>query len=674
MMTGAVLPIVAMMAVILISVPLVNAIRVNGPQFEKIATLREFNTDVAPPAAYVIEGYAAVQRVTLERLREERGDASELETARRDAALTDLNSARDAFNNADALYSRIEAHPNLVLARNEVFVTGREFFTIVDDNLLPALNAGNVTEADRIQAEDLASVFQRHRTAVHSLTALIDDEANSLETATGATLQVIYTLLAGGLFVVIAASLFLGIRRAASLSSRIRRLTIQAEEVATVSLPARVAEIETLRRGQQVDGLEPFAASGNDELSILASALTSMQNTALSQAVGQAKIRQSVSESLVNVGRRNQSLITRALEYISSLEQSERDTDTLDKLFRLDHMTTRMRRQAESLLVLADAERADGWAEDEEIGDVVRGSLSEIESYRQVAIAALEPIVVKGSAVDPLIHLLAELLENATQFSPPTTKVTVYGRQTDNGYHLAIIDHGLGMTPEELQQANAKLVSELDLLTDASTVIGHAVVAKIARRYGILVRLSDNQPGAGITANVLIPQSLIGTTGGSPARGAAMAGRSMGPAPSAHAQAGRRGSQASSPTAHVVAHSVAQGVPSWPQPAQPYQQTCAPHPLGQPPVVANPAVHDRPSSIPAEQFRFPDAPPSDEPVIKSPGPAPAPLPSLGFAKRVPGAQLPDLGGARNDQPAQRSPEEIRAQLSDFHSGWTNGQG
>ena len=217
-------------------------------------------------------------------------------------------------------------------------------------------------------------------------------------------------------------------------------------------------------------------------------------------------------------------------------------------------MTTRMRRQAESLLVLADAERADGWAEDEEIGDVVRGSLSEIESYRQVAIAALEPIVVKGSAVDPLIHLLAELLENATQFSPPTTKVTVYGRQTDNGYHLAIIDHGLGMTPEELQQANAKLVSELDLLTDASTVIGHAVVAKIARRYGILVRLSDNQPGAGITANVLIPQSLIGTTGGSPARGAAMAGRSMGPAPSAHAQAGRRGSQASSPTAHVVAH------------------------------------------------------------------------------------------------------------------------
>ena len=699
MLLGALLPIVGIVGVAAVSLPIVNAVRVNGPNYEAIESLRRLNSDVAPPPGYVIDAYAATERVSIEVQRLGRGDSREADVARRDVAMNELSVAGAAFARAYESYATKALDPSLMPSRDELFKTGQEFFSIVNEQLLPAVQQGDVTEAVRIQDSELVPLFERHRLAAQELTEKTDTLAESIEVSTTARLRLMLELLFGGLVLVTGAALFFGVRPVNSLSRRIRSLTNQAEEVASLSLPQRVSEIELLRRGQQIDGLPAFEAAGDDELTVLAAALTSLQDTALSQAIGQAKLRHTVSESLINVGRRNQSLITRALEYISSLEQSERDPETLDKLFRLDHMTTRMRRQAESLLVLADADRHDGWAEAEDMGDVLRGALSEIESYRQVVLAEIEPAVVKGSAVDSLIHLVAELLENATQFSPPTAKVTVYGRNTDNGYHLAVIDHGLGMTPEEVAQANRKLVSDLDLTTESASVIGHHVVARIAKRFGILVRLSDNQPGAGVTANVLLPRELLS---------AAIANN-----PSRVTQPAQAPVEAPNRTKQAVRSAIQQPQPGWsetpapvaptrvaarqPTPQQPLVREASPaptvrpgmHAATAPPPAPPPASPGRvrpaerraaasaptPAMAPAmAQSMAPSATMASTPPPSTPlPPTPPPPADASFQRRVPGAQLPDSAGPRNTQAIERSPEEIRSQLSDFHSGWLNGQ-
>ena len=260
-----------------------------------------------------------------------------------------------------------------------------------------------------------------------------------------------------------------------------------------------------------VPRLPRFEVDAHDELAELGASFNAVQDVALDLAAEQVIARRVVSENLVNIARRNQNLLGRTLGFISSLEQGERDAEALDNLFRIDHLTTRMRRNAQSLLVLAGAEPTQLWSPPVPVGDVVRAALSEVENYGQVDLGDLGAVSVVGSAAGDVSHLLAELLENATSFSPPTSAVTVVGRTVADGHQLAIFDYGLGMTPDELADANQRLNQVAAFDRESNKLLGFQVVARLAARHEIKVMLTTTPGGNGVTAVVRLPKSLLGS-------------------------------------------------------------------------------------------------------------------------------------------------------------------
>src|SRR5690606_201055 len=225
----------------------------------------------------------------------------------------------------------------------------------------------------------------------------------------------------------------------------------------------------------------------------------------------------------------------RQLDFITELEANETDPDTLANLFRLDHLATRMRRNAESLLVLAGVEPPRKWAAPVRLTDVIRAALGEVEDYQRVTVRGVEPATVQGSAAADLAHLLAELIENALVFSPPDQAVDIRGRnRPDGGYTLAIIDSGLGMAPEDIAAANRRLAGPGSFPSAPSNHLSPYVAGSLAARHGIHVRL-DNSPGSGITATVDLPPTLLSgeadTAGAEPRPGPVTGGRPPSPAP-----------------------------------------------------------------------------------------------------------------------------------------------
>ncbi|WP_308210150.1 sensor histidine kinase [Actinomadura madurae] len=218
----------------------------------------------------------------------------------------------------------------------------------------------------------------------------------------------------------------------------------------------------------------------------------------------------------VNLSRRSQSLIERQLRLIEELEQSERDEEQLGNLFRLDHLATRMRRNCENLLVLGGQEQVRRWNQAVPLIDVVRASLSEVEQYERVALRVQGEMTVAGPVVNDLVHLLAELVENATVFSSEHTKVTVSGQMlSGGGAMLQITDNGVGMSAEDLEQANWRLANPPVIDFSAARRMGLFVVGRLAVRHGIRVELRAAQ-GGGLTAFVVLPDAVItpGESGG----------------------------------------------------------------------------------------------------------------------------------------------------------------
>ncbi len=221
--------------------------------------------------------------------------------------------------------------------------------------------------------------------------------------------------------------------------------------------------------------------------------------------------RKFTSELLVNLARRNQSMLYRQLDIINQLEKKERDPDTLGDLFRLDHLATRIRRNAESLLVLSGEEAPRSWSEPVALIDIVRAAIAETEHLNRVDFAVDDRLAVLGRTVTDLTHVLAELVENAVRFSPPEAKVTIRTRScmhTSGEAVLTIEDWGVGMQPEDLTHANDLLAAPRDIDLSASRRLGLHVVARLAARHGIRASLSTT-PGSGITAVVALPAELF---------------------------------------------------------------------------------------------------------------------------------------------------------------------
>jgi PAS domain S-box-containing protein len=231
----------------------------------------------------------------------------------------------------------------------------------------------------------------------------------------------------------------------------------------------------------------------------------------------QAALRQSISDLLHNLARRSQGLVDRQLELIDELERNEVDPDRLDELFRMDHLATRMRRNVENLIVLSGVDQRRRWGESVPLRDVVEAAVAEVEDYSRVQVAGIHDLTLSGQAASDVAHLLAELVENATSFSSPTTRVEVSGGPTATGYVLEIADHGIGMSDAELAEANSRLAAPLAADNIAvSRMMGFHVVGRLAARHGIRVQLRNRWFG-GVTALVLLPAPLLGSAGEHPA-------------------------------------------------------------------------------------------------------------------------------------------------------------
>jgi PAS domain S-box-containing protein len=230
----------------------------------------------------------------------------------------------------------------------------------------------------------------------------------------------------------------------------------------------------------------------------------------------QAALRRSIGDLLHNLARRSQGLVDRQLELIDELERNEVDPDRLQELFRMDHLATRMRRNVENLIVLSGVDQRRRWSESVPLRDVVEAAVAEVEDYSRVRVAGIHDLTLAGRAASDVAHLLAELVENATSFSSPTTTVEVSGGPTGNGYVLEIEDHGIGMSDAELAEANRRLAEPLAADVAVSRMMGFHVVGRLAARHGIRVQLRDRWFG-GIDALVLLPAGLLGSAGEHPA-------------------------------------------------------------------------------------------------------------------------------------------------------------
>jgi len=314
--------------------------------------------------------------------------------------------------------------------------------------------------------------------------------------------------LVGGLgLAAVISSLLLTVWTAASLARQVRRLRDSALEMANVRLPDIVRR---LRGGEDVDvaALVPMLESGPDEIGQVRAAFNTAQRTALEAAADEARVRRGINEVFRNLARRSQALLERQLALIDTLEWQADEPEHLASLFRIDHLTTRMRRHAESLIVLAGESSRRSFPTPVAFVDVLRAAAAEVEEYPRVMVICKVPAALVGHAVADVVHMLAEFVENATIFSPPSTEVQMTGDLVGSGFVVEIEDHGLGMSEDDIDAANAILNSPPLFDLSGSDRFGLFVAAQLARRHGIRVTLCRSTSG-GTTAIVLIPGDLV---------------------------------------------------------------------------------------------------------------------------------------------------------------------
>ncbi|BCB84609.1 sensor histidine kinase [Phytohabitans suffuscus] len=319
---------------------------------------------------------------------------------------------------------------------------------------------------------------------------------------------VVRLLAAGGLgLLAVIASIIVSITTARALVRQLERLRTAAWDLANTRLPSVV---ERLREGEKVDvaAESPPLTFGNDEIGQVGQAINAVQETAIRAAVDQAELRHGVRDLFLGLARRNQALVHRQLKVLDEIERRETDAQELADLFKVDHLATRMRRNAENLIVLSGAVPGRRWRNPVPFVDVVRGAVAEVEDYTRVSVLPIDVASLSGRAVSDVIHLLAELIENAASFSPPYTMVNVGGQKVANGFVVEIEDRGLGMSELELDAANELVSNPPEFNLSSTARLGLYVVGRLAERHGIDVRLRRS-PYGGTMAIVLIPSALV---------------------------------------------------------------------------------------------------------------------------------------------------------------------
>ncbi|MEU7898537.1 nitrate- and nitrite sensing domain-containing protein [Nonomuraea sp. NPDC049152] len=360
-------------------------------------------------------------------------------------------------------------------------------------------------EASTVIVESMRSVEERHAAAI----VLRSSDLAAAEK------QRAY-LVAGAVAALLLAVLLITTGVARSLVRPLRRLRSEALDIAGERLPGFVQRLRESRDGAVTPEVTPIGVFSRDEVGEVARAFDEVHREAVRLAGEESKLRANVNAMFVNLSRRSQTLVERQLTLIERLERGERDDTRLGDLFRLDHLATRMRRNSENLLVLAGQDASRKWTQPVELMDIVRAALGEVESYDRVVMQAASEVAIAGQAVSDTVHLLAELVENAVSFSSSDTKVTISSSRIDGGgVMIAVTDHGIGMTPEEISQANWRLANPPVVDVSVSRRMGLFVVGRLALRHHIRVQLRRQDMG-GLTAMVLIPESLLAAIPGQP--------------------------------------------------------------------------------------------------------------------------------------------------------------
>lgn len=672
----AVVPLFAMAALAVLAFTTLQAVKVGGPSEQRVVDSHSVVEDVLPPPLFVVEPFLVISL------------AGEPENAaRRDDLLAQYASLkREYTTNHEKWVPRYLPEPLRTTLLSSSYDSAMRFFTLIDSEIVPAIERNDDT-ASKIIADKVVPVFNEHRAQILDVIA----QARAYETAERADVASAISartiVFVAGLLAAAIVSLVLGF----VVSRTIRRSIARLRQAATEDLPRVMEELRDADDDALASHrLEPVDLGTKDELAEAADAFNAVIGTAIGLAGEQTNMRKQTSEMFVNLGRRNQNLVSRQLRFIDSLERSETDADRLAELFRLDNLATRMRRNAESLLVLAGVEPPRRWRKPVRLYDVVRAAMAEIEDFRRIQIGSFDEVQVQGASVANITHLLAELVENAARFSPPDSEVSISGVDTGNGYLLGVHDRGLGMAPEALRAANERLHVARRLDEVPTAYLGLFVVARLADREGITVDL-ESPEGDGLTAWVRIPSTVLAGAdqdrddeGGdvSALRRLEVAARADQLAPAAPAPA--------APTVPTPAFRVPPSAPVAEVAAvlPPESELTAP-PADAPPADAAPAEASAPA--PAEGDWAPPA--SLAPV--SPAAAPAPLrPPPAFAapagapssmaappppppttalptRRVPGAHLEqpaaslDLSGQRPSAPAPAPAEATDATKSGF---------
>ncbi|ADL47683.1 sensor histidine kinase [Micromonospora aurantiaca (nom. illeg.)] len=494
-------------------------------------------------------------------------------------------------------------------------------------------------------------------------------------------------LVAGGIATVLLVAVLISLLVGRSVARAMRQLRGQALRIAQVDLPLTLQRLRTVDRPIGAIDVPPSVIDSQDEIGELAEAFVAVHRSAVDVAVEQAMMRRNVNAMFVNLARRSQVLVERQLELLDELEREESDPEQLENLFKLDHLAARMRRNDESLLVLAGTESTRRWNRPVGLGAVLLAASAEIEQYQRVRHENRTDLHVVGHAVGDLVHLFAELLENATAFSRPDTAVRVVVEPDGRGALVQIVDEGLGMSPSALAEANAVLAEPPAADVSASERMGLFVVSHLSARHGVRVRLSAGREG--LVARVRIPVELLAEAPAPEVVQATPARLARGTS-----QPALTGPVAASGA--LAAATAELPVAGWrPAPGRPAALPMSPltgRPLGDgtdagaaaPVPAAAPVTVPRPRPGRAEDVLTPDAGAAgggwfsrQGPAAPAPGvtPAPAATPvtggmnERGLPVRVPMAQLASAAPA--DRPAVRhepDPEAVGGMLSRLYSG------
>ncbi|WP_248964149.1 sensor histidine kinase [Sphaerisporangium perillae] len=353
-------------------------------------------------------------------------------------------------------------------------------------------------DAMKVVVDALRTVEQRQATAIVTRTEELSSNEQQrayVVAAAVAALLIVVLLITTGV--------------ARSLERPLRLLRSEALEIAGRRLPDFVQRLRESRGGAVPSEVAPIGVFTKDEVGEVARAFDEVHREAVRLAGDEAQLRANVNAMFVNLSRRSQALVERQLTLIERLERGERDDNRLGDLFKLDHLATRMRRNSENLLVLAGQDAARKWSQPVELIDVVRASQGEVESYDRVVTHVRSEVAIAGQAVSDIVHLLAELVENAVSFSPRDTKVVISSNRIDDGgLMISITDQGIGMNAADLGEANWRLANPPVVDVSVSRRMGLFVVGRLALRHNIRIQLRQHDV-AGLTAIVLIPETLL---------------------------------------------------------------------------------------------------------------------------------------------------------------------